>query len=834
MRFPLNSGWEFAASQAGAPFNPARLTWRPAEVPGTVASSLRALGEWSFQTPRAFDSEDWWYRCHFHPPLPAPDSRTFLQFDGLATLAEVWLNDQPLLRSTDMFLSHEKDVGTLLCADNELLIRFASLDAELQRKRPRPRWKTRLVEKQQLRWIRTSLIGRMPGWSPPVAPVGPWRDVSLEERRVADVKVTTLVSSVEGTCGRVRVAARVVPYDGQLPPRAELTVGDRCVELHCSTKDGGAFELTGELRLDPVDCWWPHTHGKQPLYPARLSVGIGKELLSVDLGKLGFRTLEVDASDGGFGLRVNGVPIFARGACWTTTDVVTLDGNVADYGAALADARAAGMNLLRIGGTHFYEADAFYAQCDELGILVWQDFMFANMDFPADDPHFLAEVRVEATQILQRLSHRPSLAVLCGGSEVEQQSAMLGVPRSHWSSSLFSDVLPAVCRALAPQVPYLPSSPSGGALPFHVDQGVAHYYGVGAYLRPVEDVRRAKVRFASECLAFANIPEDSTLERVVPGGEAIFHHPAWKQRVPRDSGSSWDFEDVRDHYLKTLFGTDPRYLRMHDPPRYLALSRVVPGELMTSTFAEWRSAGSSCRGGLVWFYRDHWPGAGFGVVDSEGVPKPAYYYLKRALAPVTAFFTDEGLNGLWIHAINERDCPLQAELAFSAWKDGDVQVLARTATVTVPARDQLRIAVDGLLEHFADTTYAYRFGPPGHQIAVVEMSDRDSGERLSSAFHFPCGLALPVEPDLGLEGSLHEDGAGNVFALLRARRFAQSVSLDVPGYRCNDNYFHLRPGAEVCVGLTQIMSQRRLGGSAQALNGSTLVRLGRAGAENAP
>jgi len=829
----LDSGWELGASQPGAPFDPARTTWRRAQVPGTAASSLRALGEWSFQAPRDFDAEDWWYRCRFQASSARPTSRTFLKFDGLATLAEVWLNDQPLLRSSDMFLAHEKDVSALLRADNELLIRFASLDAALEQRRPRPRWKTKLVEKQQLRWIRTTLIGRMPGWSPPVAPVGPWRGVWLEERRAADVKVRRLHSRVEGTRGHVVVAAHVAPYDGHVPRQAELMVGDQRVELGCEPAEEGAFELEGELALDQVERWWPHTHGKQALYPARLNVWVGDDVVSVDLGQIGFRTLEADTSDGGFGLTLNGVAIFARGACWTTTDVVTLTGDPAAYRAALLDVRAAGMNLLRIGGTHFYEADAFYDLCDELGILVWQDFMFANMDFPSDDPFFVAEVQAEATQVLERLAHRPSLAVLCGGSEVEQQAAMLGLARSNWRSSLFSDVLPSVCRAFAPDVPYVPSSPCGGVLPFHVNQGIAHYYGVGAYLRPVEDARRANVRFASECLAFANVPEDSSIERVLPGGLATFHHPAWKQRVPRDAGASWDFEDVRDHYLKTLFGADPQRLRMHDAPRYLALSRVVPGELMAGTFAEWRRAESSCRGGLVWFYRDHWPGAGWGVVDSEGVPKAAYYYLKRALAPLTVFFTDEGLNGLWIHAVNERECPLRAQLAFSAWRDGDVQVLSSTTTFTIPPRDQARIAVEELLDYFADTTYSYRFGPPGHHVAVVELSEQLSGERLAAAFHFPAGLAFPVEPDLGLEGLLHDDGQGSVSVQVRTRRFAQSVSLNVPGYACDDNYFHLRPGAEVCIRLTPVKAERLLAGTAHALNASEPVRLAVARLESA-
>ena len=169
---------------------------------------------------------------------------------------------------------------------------------------------------------------------------------------------------------------------------------------------------------------------------------------------------------------VNGTNVFCRGACWTTPDIVTLGAGEARYNSLLALAKAAGMNMLRVGGTMTYEADAFYDACDRLGILVWQDFMFANMDYPASDAAFLRTVHEEATSNVARLRRHPSLAVLCGNSEVEQQAAMVGIPSDQPVHELFRTKLPAMCEAAAPGVPYWTSSPSGGALPFHTDSGV--------------------------------------------------------------------------------------------------------------------------------------------------------------------------------------------------------------------------------------------------------------------------------------------------------------------------------------------------------------------------
>ncbi len=312
--------------------------------------------------------------------------------------------------------------------------------------------------------------------------------------------------------------------------------------------------------------------------------------------------------------------------------------------------------MLRVPGTGVYESEEFHDLCDELGMLVWQDFMFANLDYPIADDGFRAAVEREASELLERLAGRPSLAVLCGNSEVEQQAAMLGLDPELGRGELFGELLPAAARAAGADAVYLPSAPCGGELPFRTDRGVANYFGVGAYLRPLDDARLAGVRFASECLAFANVPDERAVEELLgePPADAAVGGPRWKAGVPRDVGSGWDFDDVRDHYLEALFGVDPAELRSVEPHRYLELSRAVSGEVMAEVFGEWRRAGSPCGGGIVLWLRDLVPGAGWGLFDHRGVPKVAYHHLRRALAPVALWTTDEGLGGIVVHVANDR------------------------------------------------------------------------------------------------------------------------------------------------------------------------------------
>jgi beta-mannosidase len=793
----LHHGWELCSTAPGAVADPTALaaldlSWQPAVVPGTVAETLRRADAFDIDHPPAVDDSDWWYRCELLAEPNVAGGRRVLVFEGLATLADVWLNGRLVLTSDDMFVPHEVDVSTDLRERNTLHLRFRSLSAALAARRPRPRWRTKLVEHQQLRWVRTTLLGRMPGWSPAVRPVGPWRAIRLESRDVIAIDGGDVYPSWGERGATVDAQLRVRALNGARVERAALRVGEERCELEIRPADE-SVDLVGAMAVAGAKPWWPHTHGGQPLYEARVIVTTSRGDVTIDLGRLAFRSVDASTAGGGFTVMINGTPIFCRGACWTTPDIVTLGAAADRYETLLAAARDAGMNMIRVGGTMTYEADAFYDCCDRLGILVWQDFMFANMDYPVEDVTFLRTVEREVATNLARLRRHPSLAVLCGGSEVEQQAAMLAIPPDQWGRSLFHERLPRWSAESAPNVPYWPSSPSGGPLPFHTDVGVAHYYGVGAYLRPLEDARRSNVRFASECLAFANVPEQSTIDRLLPAGESPIHHPRWKARVPRDHGAGWDFEDVRDHYLEALFGVHPMRLRYADMDRYLALSRVVSGEVMTRTIGEWRRAGSSCAGALIWFYQDLWAGAGWGLLDASGRPKPAYYAVKRAMQPVAIAITDEGANGLQVHVANDRATDLPGVLRVALFRDGRTCVATGSAEVTVAARGTTASSADAVLGRFHDVSYAYRFGPPGHDLVVATLHDT-TGARVADAFHFPVGLSSARVEEVGLTADAERRADGSVALFVRAEQLAQFVAIDAGAALPDDNYFHVAPG----------------------------------------
>lgn len=818
-RILLCDGWELTRTLAGACASPADLAscrdWMAVAVPGTVAAAIQP-GDF---TDKELDAADWWYRVRFDLPS-LPRRQAFLVFEGLATLATVWLNGTVVAETCNMFRTHRVEVTGELREENELVIRFASLTAALASRRPRPRWQSLLVGNQRLRSVRTSLHGRIPSWSPPLPPVGPWRPIALELDPALVVRSLRLRPAITDGQAMLHLDASLL-VDAPVAA-ATLRIAAALHDVTV-TPDGAATRLTLDRAVAGVQPWWPHTHGDQPLYEPVLTLeagsGDGGSRVDFDLPlpRVGFRDVRCDREGNRFTFSVNGREIFARGACWLPPDSHRLTATAEEYRRVLKLVRDGGFNMLRITGVGVYEDDLFFDCCDEFGILVWQDFMFANLDYPANDEAFLCEAELEVEHVLSHLQGRPSLALLCGNSEMSQQAHMLGLPPSMAASPLFDRVLPELAATWLPDVPYWPSSPAGGALSFRTDEGDAHYYGIGAYRRALSDVRTTPVLFASECLGFANVPEPDAMTFLPAHGVSV-HEPAWKARSPRDAGAGIDFDDIRDHYVEVLFGVDAVEVRAEDPERYLALSRRTTGELMDRVFAEWRRSRSPCSGGLVWHLKDQWPGAGWGILDACGQPKAAYHYLARRFRPLNVALHDEGLNGLRATITNERPTRFVGSVVAELHTFEGGALRTATADVAVDAWAAVEVDVDAMFDGFVDLTYAYRFGPPAFDVVVVVLVGVGDGAPMEHACFFPQRVPSRRDPDVRLKVSSRVFSPGRFALSIEASRFAYGVSVEVPGFAVDDSYFHLPATSVRDVVVTAREPCAPLRGSVDALN----------------
>ena len=800
----LTTGWELARCAPRAITSPASwasaspLEFQPAPVPGTAAQVLGAGPELA--------DRDHWYRCRFRV-APNRARRTLLCFDGLATFAEVWLNGLPLLRSDNMFVAHALDVSTVLAPENEIAIVFRALGPILRERRPRGRWPVPLVTEKNLRFVRTTLLGHMPGFCPPTLPVGPWRGVRLVQQGDFGLWHVRLLPHWNGTAGELEVALHLVATQSARIESAEVLVAGTRFSLDCSAETAGIVVVSGRGAIPNVEPWWPHTHGAPRLYPAsaRLRTADGRTI-TVDLGGVGFRSVALEDGDfERFDLRINGERIFCRGAAWPPRDALALHDDAQTLRAALDLAVAGGMNMLRVTGNFVYESDEFHRLCDELGILVFSDFMFANMDYPCDDARWLSSVEVEATQLLERVAGRPSLTILCGNTEVAQQAAMMGLPAEAWSNALFDRVLPGLCERHSPGVPYAPSSPFGGAMPFHVGKGLSHYYGVGGYRRGMHDPRLARPRFVSECLAFANPPSDATLRAWLGVAGNYGQDPRYEQRIPRDLGASWTFADVTDHYVRELYGEDPADLRRNDDGRRLELSRAAASETMAVVQHQLRPRSSGCAGALIWMFRDMHDAPGLGIVDARGLPKAPYYALKRAWASVALWCIDSGMDGVTLVVANDRPVPLAAELRVALYRANGTIVEAATVPIELPAHGESERCVEQVLGHFVDSSYAFRFGAPSHTLVAAWLMQGTTV--LARTFHLPLGLRCTRRDDLELHGELRPLANGDLELKVSSNLFAQCVRIDAPGFRANDDGFHLAPKEAHDVTLTKLATR---------------------------
>lgn len=609
-------------------------SWLPATVPGCVHTDLLHAGKISdpFYGTNELDLQwiedrDWEYRTHFTvPALMLKQAVIELVADGLDTIATVTLNGEEIARTDNMFTGYRWDVTSRLRAGrNELRIRFRSAMDYVRERRalhsPReindPVGGCTVIRKQQCQfgW----------DWGPRLVTAGIWRDLRLEGwtgNRLLDVRVTQ-THRPDGSVALALAPELAHPEPG-IAGRWRLTLG------RVAVAEGVGFEI----EIKHPQLWWPAGQGAQPLY--RLEV----EIVDTNGGvigrwsrRIGLRTITLDrhADEWGqsFQFLVNGRAIFAKGANWIPAHSFVAALTRADYARDLRAAVQANMNMVRVWGGGIYESEDFYDLCDEFGLLVFQDFMFACTPYPGTE-EFLASVRGEAAYQLRRLRHRACLALWCGNNEIWSISAHLvdqpefAVWRAAYEK-LFHEVLPAEVAAHDAVTPYWPASPwRGDVAADHAageKRGDTHYWDVWHARHPVKDYEKWAFRFVSE-FGMQSYSSPATNATFCPADDDNVFGPVMENHQKNRAGNQIILDYVSRRY---------RFPKSQDDLIYL--SQLNQAYCMQTGVEHYRRLMPRCMGALYWQLNDCWPVASWSSIEFTGRWKALHHVARRFFAP---------------------------------------------------------------------------------------------------------------------------------------------------------------------------------------------------------
>ncbi|NUQ00837.1 MAG: hypothetical protein HUU35_13390, partial [Armatimonadetes bacterium] len=581
--------------------------------------------------------------------------------------------------------------------------------------------------------------------------------------------------------GGLTVIARVL--DG------EVVVAEKATTLRAET-------ARVPLVVTDPKLWWPNDLGEQPLYRVEIELRDGERLLDTWSRRIGLRTLRLDRHPDQWGesfqFSINGLPFFAKGANWIPADAFVTRVTRDDYARLLGDAAAAHMNMLRVWGGGTYERDDFYELCDELGICVWQDFMFACATYPAFDAAFLDNVRAEAEDNVKRLRHHACLALWCGNNELEQ-----GLVADEWTGSamswedygkLFDQLLPEVVGRLDPERDYWPCSPHtpppGDRKDFNnPDRGDAHLWSVWHGKQPFEWYRTCTHRFNSE-FGFQSFPEPRTVASYTEPADRNITSYVMEHHQRSGIGNATIL-----HYLLSWFRLPTAF------DSTLWLSQIVQGMAIKYAVEHWRRAMPRGMGTIYWQLNDNWPVASWSSIDYPGRWKALHYLARRFFAPLLVSGLEDAQNGtVEVHVTSDRLEAVEAEVA---WRVTDIAggTLAEGAqTRRIGPRRNTRVQTLKLGKPLAE------HGPRG---LLVWLELRVGGELVSSnfvSFARPKHLEL-LAPDIAVE--VHGDGREHHLRLSAAHPALWAwVEVEGAEARLSDSFVHLRPGGSTDLTVT--------------------------------
>lgn len=808
----LNEGWQFRQGRL--------KNWYPATVPGTVHTDLMKDGKIDDPFYRLneremqwIDKEDWIYRTTFTlPPDMKGKAHIDLFFEGLDTYADVSLNGVKVLSADNMFRGWRIPVKKHLKeGENTLEVYFHS-----PIKQDIPKWDSipfhyeagnDQSENGGIFDKKVSVFARKAGyhygwdWGPRLVTSGIWRPVWLEawdDARIGNVfirqkKVTKAQADISGI---IEVEA------GSDIPAATLNIcdpstGKSYAGMKVSLKKGiNKIELPFSIRHPEL--WWCNGLGKPHLYRFTSKLTIGGKTVDEQTDKVGLRSIRLvrkpDKYGKSFYFELNGVPVFMKGTNYIPQDVFLPRVTPANYAKTIQDAVDVNMNMIRVWGGGIYENDLFYDLCDEKGLLVWQDFMFACSLYPAEGT-LLESMRREAVYNVRRLRNHACIALWCGNNECNDAWFNWGYRKRYhrqnpaWEAKIWKqfndqyfDMLPEVVHQYDPDASYTPTSPFGlrgqGA---DDHNGDLHYWEVWQGLKPVSEFNRQKSRFFSE-YGFQSFPDFESVKRYAPKEED------WNITSDVMMSHQRGGELANARMEKIML---EEYRKPKDFASFLYMSQVLQGDVIKTAMEAHRRQKPYCWGSLVWQHNDCWPVASWSSRDYYGRWKAQHYFTRPAFADILVSPVSED-NGKTVDicVVSDRLKAVSGRLRVEIKRFDGTSVSSFSKSVRITANSSasvLKIALEDALNGTA----------PGdvYVSALLKV-----GEKSYRNVYFPLQNKAMNFPKTGIKTTIMPSDNG-YDVTLESPQFARAVWISTgdPDAAFSDNYMDLLPEQPVTI-----------------------------------
>ncbi len=724
-----------------------------------------------------------------------------LEFDGIDTFADIYLNGAFLGHTEDMFLKYSYSVkGIAKREGNVLTVKLLSTGQAMDKIDDKGYFGTFNVKRL---FIRKAQCHFGWDWAPDMPGYGIWGEVRVKGERKNRMKDTHYRAHNDGNVSLFAELTYTVRPQVDFNGKTVRESSPECredilrytlaknpdEELSAENSVVQTAKVTGKknfcnFRIEAPKLWYPVGHGDHPLYAYKIELIRAGEVIDERQGYLAFREIKLsqkpyDESRMEYKLQINGKDIFIKGSNWVPAECFI--GSIQDekYEKLISQAVAANYNMLRVWGGGIYEKDIFYDICDRKGIMVWQDLMFACADIPEDDPAFVELTRKEIEYQICRLRNHPSIVYWCGGNE-KTGSYGLQICRGDY----FVDV---ILRGLVANFddsrPYARQSPcsltdvgndrtSGES---HAGSFESSLLGALEYRN---NVSTSAVSFVSECAIMGPTSKEG-FERMFPQERLWPMNEYWDDRLMDNpyAGILMTFAKRQEYYADTLYGKSDRI------EQFIAKGMTVHAETMRAEI-EFARANPNCGGFMNWMYSDIWPSATWSVVDYYGEPKQVYYQMKRSYAPVLVTFVQDEQKQLQLFLINDSLQGIATEITYGL-KNLQGEVLW-SEKVAIGAEANGKIAVP------VDKEYS---GKDLYMFAEYDLN----GEKKSTAFSYDMWHTCNFHSDYIY--SIAKEG-GRYALKFKAKEFAKGITLRMPDnykYTYSDNYIDLQAGEEATV-----------------------------------